>query len=156
MIDVNSLGKNCKLMAKLIDQNQTIKKLLSITTIDPLKAADIPESLLNKNIKLVPLIKANNNNTESEIAIIIPNIRKTDNSSYNKIEVKIAVGCPLVSWVINDDSLRPFLIISELEKMLDGLRIDGIGVMTLKMIDLSYLDDDFSIYELIFHFDDDA
>ena len=65
----------------------------------------------------------------------------------------ILVYTTLDTWIINDENLRPFMIMSEIEKSLKNKRINGIGTMKYKGFDLSTLTDKLSCYQMVFYID---
>ena len=149
------LGNNLFLVAKRLLENNKLCRLLVNSNMNPL---DIPVnnsfSLLNKNIKVVPKIDESEFNQESKIALVFPRGNlNDDNEEFKIVEMHILVYTTLDTWIINDENLRPFMIMSEIEKSLKNKRINGIGVMKYKGFDLSTLTDKISCYQMVFHID---
>jgi hypothetical protein len=57
---------------------------------------------------------------------------------------------PLSSWIIKDTNLRPFAILGEIEKSLEGKKINGLGQIEGGDFDLSFLTKEMSCYEQTF------
>ena len=57
---------------------------------------------------------------------------------------------PLTQWIIKDTNLRPFAIMGEIQKSLDGKKIDGLGKMTGGDFDLDFLTEEISAYLMTF------
>lgn len=149
------LGNNLFLVAKRLLENNKLCRLLVNSNMNPL---DIPVnnsfSLLNKNIKVVPKIDESEFNQESKLALVFPRgSLNDDNEEFKIVEMHILVYTTLDTWIINDENLRPFMIMSEIEKSLKNKRINGIGVMKYKGFDLSTLTDKISCYQMVFYID---
>ena len=111
-------------------------------------------SLLNNNIKVVPRIDESEFNEEGKIALVYPRGSINDsNSEFKSIEFHILVYTVLDTWVINNENLRPFLVMSEIEKSLKDKRINGIGTMKYEGFELTTLTDKLSCYQMIFNID---
>ena len=149
------LGSNLFLVAKRLLENNRLCRLLVNSNMNPL---DIPInnsfSLLNKNIKVVPKIDESEFNQESKLALVFPRgSLNDDNEEFKVVEMHILVYTTLDTWIINDENLRPFMIMSEIEKSLKNKRINGIGIMKYKGFDLSTLTDKLSCYQMVFYID---
>lgn len=96
--------------------------LLENTDLDPLNKTKHPNAidglgLLNKLIRVVPLITTKEPNTKSKIVIIFSqgDVNGT-NSDNENITLSIYVYCPFEEWLIAGDTIRPFAIMSEVRK----------------------------------------
>ena len=120
------LGENLLNIATRLSYNKNLCKYLKYTNDDPLKNPDIEDPLktiLHKNIKIVPLVNVIENNTESTVVIVFEGASlNEENTEFNEINLNILIYTPLREWQINDINLRPFLIISEIEKTLKNRR----------------------------------
>jgi hypothetical protein len=151
------LGVNLSIIAKRLLSNQKLCKYLKYTNDSPLDNPDIinpAKDILHKNIKIVPLVNVEENTTESTVVIVLESASvDEDNTEFNKITLSVQVYTPLREWQINDINLRPFLIISEIEKTLRGKRIEGLGKITYHGFSLELLTADLSGYRMEFDFD---
>lgn len=149
------LGSNLFLIAKRLLQNNNLCCLLVNSEKEPLaRPVENPFSLLNKNIKVVPKIDESEFNQESKLALVFPRgSLNDDNEEFKNIEFHILVYTTLDTWVVNDENLRPFMIMSEIEKSLKNKRVNGIGTMRYKGFDLSTLTDKLSCYQMVFYID---
>ena len=149
------LGSNLFLIAKRLLQNNNLCCLLVNSEMEPLKnPVENPFSLLNKNIKVVPKIDESEFNQESKLALVFPSgSLNDDNEEFKNVEFHILVYTTLDTWIINDENLRPFMIMSEIEKSLKNKRVNGIGTMRYKGFDLSTLTDKLSCYQMVFYID---
>jgi len=149
------IGRNGQKIIKRLMANQNLVKLLYYTDKDPLSHEDLTEEQLQnevfeKLIKIVPRVGP------KETAHSIISVRFTRgrenmmNSEFKDVTISIEVFVPLTQWIIKDINLRPFAIMSEIQKSLDGKKIDGLGKMTGGDFDLNFLTEEISDYEQIF------
>lgn len=126
------LGVNLIKIAKKLMENQDLCKLLVNTDLDPLNKTKHPDeikasSLLHKNIRVIPLVTAEDQTTQSKIVLIFDEGEIGYNSDNETISLTISVYCPFVEWKITGETLRPFAIMSEIRKSLQDKRINGLG-----------------------------
>ena len=152
---LQDIGVNGQKIVRRLMANQNLVKLLYYTDKDPLNNPDLtPEQLQNevfeKLIKIVPRVGP------KETAHSIISVRFTRgrqnlmNNEFKDATISIEVFVPLTQWIIKDTNLRPFAIMSEIQKSLDGKTIDGLGKMTGGDFDLNFLTEEISDYEQIF------
>ena len=63
------------------------------------------------------------------------------------------VYTPLREWQLNDVNLRPFLIISEIEKSLKGKSIEGLGKLKYLGWEGVVYTDALSLHQMLFRID---
>ena len=115
------IGENLFKIANLLIDNSRLCRLLKYTDKEPFSEEhdEVPQKeVLHKNIKIVPLVKEEETNTESVIAIVFKEGEIQDNKEFKRVSFDVMVYVPLSEWILNDINLRPFLIISEIEKSL--------------------------------------
>ena len=126
----NVVGKNLILLTNMILSNQTICKLLYYSNVSPLSQPDLeePEILMNKNIRLIPKVPIFEEEKGSFIVVLMDSfVVDPTNSEVKMVDFRFDIICPMDEWIINEESLRPFLIMSELQTIFDGIKINGIG-----------------------------
>ena len=152
---LQEMGENLQTIVKRLTANQNLLKLLYYNDKDPLNKPDlskeqITNEVFNKLIKIVPKLDPKET-ANSIISFRVVRGRKTSaNSEFNNITINFEVFVPLTQWMIKDVSLRPFLIMSEIEKCLDGKTINGLGKMECNGFDINFLTTEISCYEMIF------
>jgi len=150
------LGENLFVIAKRLLLNQNLCKYLKYTNDKPLENPDIEEpikAVLHNNIKIVPMVDVEEFNTESVVVLVYEEaVLDEDNTEYDNVELNVLVYTPLREWQINDINLRPFLIMSEIEKSLKNKRVEGLGVLKYLGFNLRLLNDDLSCYRMRFVF----
>ena len=144
--NLSEIGKNTKKIVKRLMSNQDLVKLLYYTDKDPLSHDDFtPEELktkiYQKVIKIIPRIGPKEG-AESIITINIVGGNQNENNEFKNIGVNVEILVPLTQWFIKDDNLRPFKIMGEVQKSLNGKTINGLGKMTGGDFALNYISDE--------------
>ena len=153
---LQEMGENLQLIVKRLLANQTLLKLLYYTDKDPLSQPDltkdiIKEEVFEKLVKIVPRLTPRET-AKSVIAFRVVKGNKTPtNDEFQNIAINFEIFVPLTQWILKSDSLRPFLIMSEIEKSLDGKIVNGLGKMSTGGFEINFLTDEMSCYEMYFN-----
>lgn len=153
--NLEDIGVNAQKIVRRLMANKNLVKLLYYTDKDPINNPDLTnEQLQNevfeKLIKIVPRVGP------KETAHSIISVRFTRgrenivNNEFKDVTISVEVFVPLTQWIIKDTNLRPFAIMGEVQKSLDGKTIDGLGKITGGDFDLNFLTEEISDYEQIF------
>ena len=149
-------GKNLIKISKKLIQNQDLLKLLVNTDLDPLDKDKHPEyidglTLMNKNIRVVPLLKADDQTTSSKLVLLFDEGEiNSSNSDNENVSLMINVYCPFEEWLIAGDQLRPFAIMSEIRKSIQDKRIKGLGEIKYLGFSVSTLTEEMGCYTMRF------
>ena len=149
------LGVNAQYIIKRLFANQDLLKLLYYTDKDPLAHEDLTEEqiqneVFGKLIKIVPRVGPKET-AHSVVAIRIARGRGlVTNKEFRNINISVEVFVPMTQWIIKDTNLRPFAIMGEIQKSLNGKKIKGLGKMTGGDFDLNFLSEEISAYEQTF------
>ena len=149
------IGRNGQKIIKRLMANQNLVKLLYYTDKDPLSHEDLTEEQLQnevfeKLIKIVPRVGPKET-AHSLISVrFVRGRQNMTNNEFKDVTISVEVFVPLTQWIIKDINLRPFAIMSEIQKSLNGKTIDGLGKMTGGDFDLNFLTEEISDYEQIF------
>lgn len=144
------LGPNLqKICMRLLANNELIK-LLYYTNSDPLAQENLDEEekrrLLHDLICIVPKV-GKREDEKCVIAIYVPKAQKiSGNKEYKNVSVLIDVFVSLNQWIIKDSNLRPFAILGEIQRSLDGKSINGLGKIEGGDFELTLITDDISCY----------
>ena len=135
-----AIGENIYKVAQNMLDNQVLCKLLKYTDNMPLEHSDLSEDqrvqLLHQNILFVPKVPENDNIKGSFVIFLYDSINPDENNGeFKTVDITILVLCPAENWVINAPSLRPFMIMSEIDKMLNGKKLGNIGKLTFQGAD---------------------
>lgn len=150
------IGANLIKIAKRLLDNQNLCKLLVNTDLDPLNPNTHPNnidgiSLLHKNIRVVPLVTAEDQTTETKIVLLFDEgAVNSSNSDNENLSLLINIYCPFKEWNITGDTLRPFAIMSEIRKSIQDKRINGLGEIVYRGFNVSTLTEEMGSYMMRF------
>lgn len=146
------IGENLQRIVNYLFKNQRLLKLLYYTEKDPYSQDDLtPEQIKNevfeKLIKIVPRVGPK----ETSHSIIVIKVNRgttiSSNTEFKDIQINIETFVPLTQWIIKDDNLRPFAIMGEIQKSLNGRTVNGLGKMVGGDFSLNFLTEEISAYE---------
>ena len=125
------MGKNTFYIADKIMTNQRICRLLKYHVRDPfsnsLSNVDGDE-LINKQILITPKIFDDETEKMSYIVAVFDTYTvNTFNQEFKNATIRFDIACPYDEWLMDEESLRPYLIMEEIDKMFNGGRLAGIG-----------------------------
>jgi len=84
--------------------------------------------LFGKNIKTVPKLYVDGS-VLTYIIISFDNFVQSSNPEFRDNIVEFDIICHFDQWQLKDFALRPYKIAGELDSMLDGKRLTGIGLL---------------------------
>lgn len=134
------MGENTFRIANKLMQNSRICRLLKYHTRDPFEEIDPvtgkpqPEvdgtELINKQILVVPKIYDDSTEKMSYITAIFDNfVVNPMNPEFKVSTVRFDIACPYDEWLLNNRSLRPYLIMQEVDAMFNKAQMAGIGTL---------------------------
>lgn len=128
------MGDNAFNIANKLMQNQTLCRLLKYQVRDPFDTQKYKNvdgiDLLNKQIMITPKIwDESTEKTSYIIALFNSFVTNLMNPDYKISTIGIDVACPYDEWVLNGHSLRPYLMMEEIDKMFNGAQMAGIGTL---------------------------
>ena len=142
-------------MIKRLFANHDLLKLLYYTDKDPLSHEDLTQEqiqneIFEKLIKIVPRVGPK----ETAHSIVAVRIARgqglASNNEFRNITIGVEVFVPLTQWIIKDSNLRPFAIMGEVQKALNGKKIEGLGKMVGGDFALNFLTEEIGAYEQTF------
>lgn len=149
------IGENLQKIVKRLMANDRLVNLLYYTDKDPYNQTPLTDEqkrdfIFEKLIKLVPRVGPKET-AHSIISIrVVHGTRLTSNTEFKDVGINIEVFVPLTQWIIKDTNLRPFAIMGEIQKSLDGKTINGLGKMIGGDFTLNFLTEEISCYEQTF------
>lgn len=126
------MGDNTfRILNKLIN-NQRICRLLKYQVRDPFNEEKYPDvdgvELLNKQILAVPKIYDASVEKMSYIVAVFDNFTVNSfNPDFKVSTVRFDIACPYDEWILDENSLRPYLIMQEIDNMFNQGKLAGIG-----------------------------
>ena len=149
------IGENLQKVMKRLMANDNLVNLLYYTDKDPLNQPPLTDDqkkkeVYEKLIKVIPRVGPKET-AHSIIAIrVISGSKLNSNTEFKNVKIGIEVFVPLTQWIIRDTNLRPFAILGEIQKSLDGKKIIGLGKMEGGDFDLNFLTEEIGAYEQTF------
>lgn len=122
------MGENLfKIVYKLIE-NQTICKLLKYQDADPLSKESVDGSeLLHNQIIIVPKIPESGVECSFIIVVFDQYTINPSNPDFKVSRIRFDVVCPFSEWIVNANSLRPYLLMQEIDKEFNQAKLNGLG-----------------------------
>lgn len=145
------IGANLqKIMIRLF-ANQKLLKLLYYTDKDPYSQPDLTQEqikteIYEKLIKITPRVGPKETAHSILVLKVARGVTDSGNSEFRNIQIDIESFVPLTQWIIKDDNLRPFAIMGEVQKSLNGKTINGLGKMQGGDFALNFLTEEISAY----------
>ena len=126
------MGEDIFKIAEKIMKNQKFLKLLKFTDADPLGHPDLTQEeideMLHKNILIVPKIPDELDEKTCYVVVILNSYDVVPaNQDFKAASIRFDVVCPMDRWVINAKTLRPYLMMSEIDAMFNEQAVAGIG-----------------------------
>ena len=132
------MGDNTFKIANRLMKNQRICRLLKYQTKDPFKEIDPITGkeqpnvdgvdLIHKQILIVPKVFDDSTEKMSYIISVFDDfVVNPLNPEFKISTVRFDIACPYDEWILNEQSLRPYLIMQEIDIMFNGEELSGIG-----------------------------
>ena len=138
------MGENIFNIANRIMKNQRICRLLKYQTRSPFdhtcNGKEQPDvdgvELIHKQILIVPKVFDDSTEKMSYIVPVFDNfVVNQMNPEFKVSTIRFNIACPYDEWVLNDRSLRPYLLMEEIDKEFNQAKLAGIGVLNFYRAD---------------------
>lgn len=149
------LGTNTFNIANKLMSNQRLCRLLKYQVRDPFdekKYQDVDgATLLNKQIMIVPKIWDDSTEKTSYVVALFSDYNlNIFNPDYKTASVRFDIACPYDEWVLNEQSLRPYLIMQEIDDMFNQAQMSGIGTLQFVRADSIVLTPQIGGYSMLY------
>lgn len=129
-----ALGTNTFNIANKLMTNKNLCRLLKYQVRDPFnikKYEDVDGILLlNKQIMITPKIwDEDTEKTSYIVALFNTFVTNVINKEYKTDTISFDIACPYDEWILDGHSLRPYLIMQEIDEMFNGAQMAGIGTL---------------------------
>ena len=150
------MGTNLQKIIDRLQKNQDLVKLLYYTGKDPYGEMDLtPEQIKNevfeKLIKVIPRVGPKETANSIVVVRVVRGRANPGNDEFRDFRIDIEVFVPLTQWIIKDSNLRPFAIMGQIHKSLNGKTIDGLGKMDGGDFQINFLTEEMSCYEMNYY-----
>lgn len=128
------MGTNAFNIANKLMSNQRLCRLLKYQVRDPFNEEKYPNvdgvTLLNKQIMIMPKIFDDSTEKTSYVVAMFSNfVTNALNPDFKISTVRFDVACPYDEWVLDERSLRPYLMMQEIDDMFNQAKMAGIGTL---------------------------
>ena len=149
-----SIQKDLEIITNKMMKNERLKKLLYYTTNDALDRPKLNEDqsleLFKKNIKIVPKLYIDGS-VLSYVIISFDNFTpNAENPEFRDNIISFDIICHFDQWDLKDFQLRPYMIAAEIDSMLDGKHLTGIGDLQFLGANQLILNDEFAGVSLMY------
>ena len=149
------MGTNTFNVANKLMQNQRLCRLLKYQVRDPFDEEKYPHvdglSLLNKQIMIVPKIwDESTEKTSYVVALFSSYNTNVLNPDFKLATIRFDVACPYDEWVLNEQSLRPYLMMQEIDDMFNQAQMSGIGTLQFVRADSIVLTPQIGGYSMLY------
>ena len=146
------MGDNVFKVADKLISNQRICRLLKYQVRDPFSES-LPDvdgtELLNKQILITPKLYDTDTEKMSYLIFVFDDfVVNSLNPEFKVSTVRFDIACPYTEWMLDDNSLRPYLIMEEIDKMFNGAKLSGIGNLQFNRADQLTLSPQISGYSM--------
>lgn len=132
------MGNNAFKIANKLMSNEKLCRLLKYQSKDPFLLEDPithkpqPDvdgsELINKQILIVPKVWDDSVEKMSYVISVFDKFTLNQfNPDFKNATIRFDIACPYDEWILNEQSLRPYLIMEEIDKMFNGAKLAGIG-----------------------------
>ena len=143
-----SAEKDMGLIVDMIMKNERLKKMLHYTTRDCLSKPNLSQEesaeLFGKNIKIVPKLQVDGSVLNYMIISFDNFTGNRTNPEFRDNIIEFDIICHFDQWHMKDFELRPYKIAAELDSMLDGKHLTGIGEVEFLGANQMILTDEFA------------
>jgi hypothetical protein len=140
------MGENTFRIANKLMNDRTICRLLKYQTKDPLEYIDPvtgkeqPDvdgaDLIHKQILIVPKVFDDSTEKMSYIISVFDDFSVNQlNPEFKVSTVRFDIACPYDEWILNANSLRPYLIMQRIDSLFNGSKMAGIGTLQFHRAD---------------------
>ena len=149
------IGENLQKIVTRLMANDDLVNLLYYTDKDPLSQPHLSEEekkikIFEQLIKIVPNVPERQD-ARSVVAVRVTNGAKmSSNTEFSRLKLSVEVFVPMSQWIFKNSNLRPFAILGEVQKSLEGKKVNGLGKIEGGDFDLSFLTKEMSCYEQTF------
>ncbi len=125
-----SINKDMRLLIDKFLANDRLCKLLFYTDSNALNKTNLTDEqkigMFNKNIKIVPKLYVDGS-VLNYMIISFDNFVESGNPQFRDNIIEFDIICHFDQWQLKDFDLRPYRIAAEIDSMLNGQKLTGIG-----------------------------
>lgn len=154
---LQELGGNLQKIMKRLLANQNLLRYLMYTDPDPLSSdkpnIDPRDAYLNGDngvVRIIPVIGYKDDSTSNITLKVSKGVPSQDNSEFLDIYFAIEIFVPTTQWIIINTNLRPYAIMGEIQKSLEGKYINGLGKIKGSGFSVNFFTEEISAFLMTF------
>ena len=153
------MGTNAFNIANRLMQSQRLCRLLKYQVKDPFDTEKYDNvdglDLLNKQILIVPKIFDDSTEKMSYVTAVFSSfVVNQFNKEFKLATIRFDIACPYDEWTLNEQSLRPYLIMQEIDNIFNGAQMAGIGTLQFVRADAIVLTPQIGGYSMTYQIND--
>lgn len=151
--NLQTLGQNLQLIAKGLTGNQNLLRYLYYTDYDPLnknKPDVTVEDVFSSHIKIIPVVDIPEKDHSIISLLAVKGDVLSENTDVINILISLEIFVPISQWILKSDSLRPYLIMGEISKSLEGATVKGLGKIHILDFSANFFTEEMSAYKMLF------
>lgn len=148
-----TVGQNAYMILEKMSDNQRLCRLLEYSSRNPFSKEykDLDGlDLINKRFYIVPKISNEDAEKKSSIVVQFDNFVVNSNPEFKITTLRFDIICPYSCWFLDDTSLRPYLIMNEIDSMFNGAKIAGIGTLQFSTANIFNVDENLGGYTMTY------
>lgn len=150
-----SIEKDLEIITNKIFKNTRLQRLLYYTKADALDQANLSEEqqleLFEKNIKIIPKLNIDNSVLNYVIISFDNFTPNAENPEFRDNIISFDIICHFDQWQLKDSfQLRPYRIAAEIDTMLNGQHLTGIGKLDFLGANQLIINDEFAGVSLMY------
>ncbi len=154
--NLQDMGIHMQKIVSRLQANQRLLKLLYYTGKDPYSEEDLTDEqikneVFEKLLKVVPRVGPKETANSIIVLRVVRGTTDATNNEFKNFRIDIEVFVPLTQWMIKDSNFRPFAIMGEIHRSLNGKVIDGLGKMSGGEFQINFLTEEMSCYEMNYY-----
>lgn len=150
------IGENLQKIVNRLIANDRLVNLLYYSDKDPYGGAPLTdeekkEKIFEELIRVVPRVGPKDDAKSLLVVTVVKGSTNSENSEFRNIVLRVEVFVPITQWVIKDSNLRPFAILGEVQKSLNGKTINGLGKLNGGDFEVNFFSEAISCYSQYFY-----
>ena len=149
-----SVDKDMELIFNKMCESKNLKKLLHYTTKDCLEQPSLSEqetiALFGKEIRIVPKLTLDKEVLNYVIIDFDNFVANDTNPEFRDNIISFDIICHFDQWQLDNFQLRPIRIAAEIDSMLNGARLSGIGTLQFLSMNKIPVNEEFSGYTIMY------
>lgn len=150
-----SIEKDLEIISNKVFKNTRLQRLLYYNTANALDRDNLTEEqqleLFEKNIKIVPKLYIDNSVLNYVIISFDNFTPNAENPEFRDNIISFDIICHFDQWQLKDSfQLRPYRIAAEIDTMLNGQRLTGIGKLDFLGTNQLIINDEFAGLSLMY------